>query len=255
LVYEGEIIISIIISLIMISTGFTIAILSDKIKPGPLFGFRISYATVSRKVWVRTNRIAGIAIGVVGAISLPFGILWGLGIQSVVMTISLIAAIAIVTELSKRFAEVEMFSEPAELAKLPEKALEIKPLSLSQKWLILSFLLLSLFSSVWSSLRLLNEGLQTLSAFMLALWSAPAYLGYLSLRRPEAYSLPWIKPGDDKLLALSAPICLSLISIGISLMMTRFELLGLYTTLVSIASLTIIAALILIRSSLRRSKG
>ena len=253
MVYEGEIIISIIISLIMISTGFTIAILSGKIKPGPLFGFRISYATVSRKVWVKTNRIAGIAIGIVGIISLPFGIIWGIGVQSVVMTISLIVAVAVVTELSKKFAEMEMFSEPTELPKPSERTLAIKSLNLSQKLLILSFLSLSLFASIWSSLRLLNEGLPTLSAFMLALWSSPAYLGYLSLRRPEAYSLPWIKPGDDKLLALSAPLCLSLISIGISLTTTKFGFLGLYITLASIAALTIIVVVILVRSSFKRN--
>ena len=251
MIYRGEIIISIIISLIMAFTGFALAALSSKIKPGPLFGFRISYATVSRRVWSKANKLAGIAIGIVGLVTLPFGIIFGVGAQAVIMIISLTVALIFVTERTKNLAEIEIMSRPLSTKSVSQKILKIKPLRPYLKILILLLLIISLVTSIWSFLTLLNEGLSTLSFFMISLWSLPAYLGYLSLKRPEAYSLPWIRPGDDMLLAVVTPSCLSLMSIGTSLAIVKLKILGLYITLISVAILVITAMVVLIRSKLR----
>lgn len=57
-------------SILLIGVGLIIYFIANRIPPNPFLGFRIGYAYVSRRVWVKLNRISGIVVALIGVLVL-----------------------------------------------------------------------------------------------------------------------------------------------------------------------------------------
>ncbi len=222
---------SLIIGVALSIPGLALWAFADELDVYPFVGFRIAYATVSKDLWKRMNRISGKVLGLIGLFSIPIGLFFGLLWEILIYAISVAMATLVLIEYARSQAERESLRIPAREEKPPS------PISMGTT----SKLAISLFtisSSILLSIalrKLLYEGigLEILIAF-LPYFILMLYMTYLSIFRPEAYALPWIKEEGTKVLAITVPVSLSLIGIALSaLMLCKSSLYWIFTLVLS----------------------
>jgi hypothetical protein len=249
---SGEALVSVVFGAAMAFIGFTIAAVAEELEPGPFLGFRISYATVSRRVWVRVNRLAGMALGAAGLACIPVGLAWGFAAEAIAFVVAVTAIMVAVTEYSRRLAEREDVAEPP-----PPGGLErVEGLPPWGSALVASAAAGSTALLLYAAARLYLEGLGA-GAWALAVPSIVAlYLAYLSTMRFEAYCLPWISSRRGcRLLAITASLGDSILNAAIALLALHYIKTGLVTLALAITLILAAAATVLLDWSRSRRGG
>jgi len=233
----GEALVDVVFGAAVALIGFTLAAVAGELEPGPLIGFRVSYATVSRRVWVRVNRLAGIALGAAGLACIPVGLVWGFAVEAVAFAVAGTAIVVALTEYSRRLAERESLASPP-----PPGGLErVEGLPLWGSALVASAAGGSTALLLYAAAELYLEGLGAGAWALVVLVATALYLAYLSTARFEAYCLPWITSGRGcRSLALLIPLGDSLINASVALLVLRHTKAGL--TLLALAIALIVAA-------------
>jgi hypothetical protein len=248
----GEDLVSIVFGAAMALIGFTIAAEAEELEPGPFFGFRISYAIVSRRVWVRVNRLSGMALGAAGLACIPIGLAWGFAAEVVAFVIAATAVVVAVTEYSRRLAEREGVAEPPPPGGV-ERVEGLPPWGSS---LVASAAGGSTVLLLYAAAKLYLEGLGAWAWILAILAVVVLYLAYLSIARFEAYCLPWIFSGRGcRLLAIATPLGDSLLNAAVALIALNHIKAGLATLGVAVALVAAAVTVVLIYWSRRGRSG
>jgi len=109
-------------SILLIGVGLIIYFIANRIPPNPFLGFRIGYAYVSRRVWVKLNRISGIVVALIGVLVLVESLFFGKVLALLLMPAQLVVATVILVECAERLAEKELINIPG------GRETEIKPI-------------------------------------------------------------------------------------------------------------------------------
>ncbi|MCE4599982.1 MAG: hypothetical protein F7C38_00240 [Desulfurococcales archaeon] len=223
--------------------GFGLAWLAGELEPGPLIGVRLSYATVSKRVWARVNRVLGLVLGVSGLLMIPVGLFLGIAFEALLYAVVAVASVVFAVEYSKRLAEIEAVREPPPDDAVEASVVLIERLPRSWRVLIAVALALSTVVYVYAVAEIVRLGLWEAGLVLLVVLTPTLYTSYLSLARPEAYSLPWVG-GDYKLFALLTPLLLILVDVSIGLLLLDYTL----ASLVALSMSAVIAILLVYRS-------
>ncbi len=221
----APVIIGVALSLI----GFGLLWVAEELEPGPLVGFRISYVTVSRRVWRRVNRLFGLIAGFGSLIVIPLGIFWGLGVQLTSYTAIIVFGIVFTVEYSRVLAERELIRESGELG----EAELIEPLGLVYRVALVSILILDIILYVYASIIISREGLLDLIPVSAIILVPGLYLTYLSLARIEAFALPWIG-GRYKVFAFLTTLSVLVVDASLALILIRMVIYGLLLIILSL---------------------
>lgn len=101
------------LSVALAITGFTLYFLASKIPPNPLVGFRAGYSYVSRRVWVRLNRVSALALIALAAVVFTLGCLYGSLAAALTSGIGSIVLVAALIPYAEAVAEKELIRSPA----------------------------------------------------------------------------------------------------------------------------------------------
>ncbi len=121
-----------ITSFVLIITGLLLYLIANRLPRNLLFGFRIGYTLSSRKLWIKYNRLSGLALALIGLISLVLSIFL-VNIMVYVYTIlgMTIASYIILTYMASREAEKELsfreVEEREEVKHVIKKIIPVKP--------------------------------------------------------------------------------------------------------------------------------
>ena len=224
--------------------GFGLAWLAEELEPGPLIGVRISYATVSKRVWTRVNRVLGLVLGVSGLLMIPVGVFLGIAFEALLYAAVAAASMVFAVEYSRRLAEIEAVREPPPDEVAEAGVVLIERLPRSWRVLIAAALALSVIVYVYAVAVIVGLGLGEAGLVLLIVLIPTLYTSYLSLARPEAYSLPWV--GDDyRIFALFTPLLLILVDAFIGLLLLGYTLAS-----IAVLSISVIIAVFLVYRSL-----
>lgn len=124
--------ISMIISFVLIITGLLLYLIANRLPRNLLFGFRIGYTLSSRKLWIKYNRLSGLALALIGLISLVLSIFIVNIIVYVYVILGMtIASYIILTYMASREAEKELsfrkVEEREEVKHVIKKIIPVKP--------------------------------------------------------------------------------------------------------------------------------
>ncbi len=273
-----------IISLIILVSGVILALISRKLPINPFLGFRIGYVYISRNIWIKMNKLAGVVFAFLGAIFLVMPYIIDALVTLILMLFSIIAVTMILIEYASKIAELELIKLPAK--ERATKLERIEPLYPSIPIIALLVVSISIFLY---SLIVLYPQLPEVVAVHFSLSGAPdrygskiellaasiagpalfytllAYFTYLGVKRPEAFYKPWLKPIEVRRYALSLITALALGSIIVTIAiydaiyynLTNTHVVPLLptTTVMILALLVIIAYMLLvIVKAYRRSR-
>ncbi len=246
---KGPWLVEVVLGLSLSIVGFTIAWQAEELEPSPLFGVRVGYAVSSKRVWTRVNRLMGLLLGIGGLAVVPVGLLWGLAAEVIALALLALASTIAAIEYSRRLAEIESLREPPKAG--PAEA--VAPLGAAARVLVASSLAASVAAAIYASVLLAGEGIGEAGVALWVLVGMDAYLSYLALLRPEAYSLPWL--GEYyRVMAVLIPVSLSLDTIAVSLIVVGATRLGLGLLALS-TGLVALAAAVSLRRYSARSRG
>ena len=205
---------SALLGLVIAVPSLIMALLAERTEPNPIVGFRISYAMTSREVWVKVNRAAGLAFGVLGLVLIPIGIVFGVEAEVVVMAVSTVAITVALVELSKAMSERALLRRPPVEGEAEEV---IAPLGAHLKLLLVAALALNLAVSATALRYVWLQGLPYVALSLSIVPALSAYFTYLSVSRPEAYAYPWVGRRGVVALAVLIPLSMDLIGLSTSL--------------------------------------
>ncbi len=121
-----------ITSFVLIITGLLLYLIANRLPRNLLFGFRIGYTLSSRKLWIKYNRLSGLALALIGLISLVLSIfLVNIMVYVYVILGMTIASYIILTYMASREAEKELsfreVEEREEVKHVIKKIIPVKP--------------------------------------------------------------------------------------------------------------------------------
>ncbi len=96
----------------IIVAGVILYIIVPRIKPNPFLGFRVGYVYVSRRLWVKANRIASIMLSLIALASIILSPIIGGTASLIVLVIGVTTTVVILTLYFERLAEKELISMP-----------------------------------------------------------------------------------------------------------------------------------------------
>lgn len=223
------------VALVVLASGAALALLAGRIPANPIFGFRIGYAYVSRRAWVKLNRVAGTCLCILGASLIPQYLLLGdAGLTVLLFGVELTALTAALILYGERVAEAELISEavpalPGE--PVPVRGYGINPLAAAL--MLLGVLILAYSATLLPSIKggevAVHFGASgEPNGFMPAsqlpmLYLAPAFVGglallfmFLSVRKPESFYRPWLTEREITVLTNSLQVMLASVFLVIS---------------------------------------
>jgi len=205
-------VINLILSMTVILPGLLYTLLADKIEYTPLSGITIAYAHVSRRTWVKVNRLIGVIMVVGGFCSMAVGLEYGVGVQASLLTTYIIVMIIVVIEYSRRLAELDSITTPpgGPLKPVPDPGSLGKLIATTTSMISVSLSIAS--SYMLYMIHAIDIGVTIVSLSMLAL-----YLSILAVWRPESYALPCLDDSSIKITTISIPVTISMITISVSL--------------------------------------
>ncbi len=197
---------------IIIGTGIILYLIANKIPPNPFLGFRIGYAYVSRSVWVKLNRIAGLIFTLVGLLTIVESFFINYEVVLLLLPIQLIVATILLVEYAERIAERELIKIPEGKE---EKLEPIKPFYPHILHIIVPIAMLVAF--VYFAITLYpqlpekvavhfnihdipnrygskTEVLATIIAAPAMVYTLLFFFIYLGVKKPVAFYKPWFKP-------------------------------------------------------------
>ncbi len=225
---DGELYGPIIIGLGLSLIGFGLVLVSNELEPGPLVGIRISYLTVSRKVWSKVNKVFGLILGFGALAVIPVGVLWGIGAELECYTVMIVIAVITVIEYSARLAEREMLSLPGS-----DHGEVVEPLNTKWKIILVTVALIDIIIYTIVAKEISSEGLGDVAFILIVILILALYLVYLSLARIEAYALPWLKERYREI-AFFIPLSLLVLDASIGLIVLGWKVYGLIILILSI---------------------
>ncbi len=99
-------------SLLIAVTGAALYLLAERLPMNPFVGFRIGYAYISRKLWVKLNKEAGLVLAVIGAFLMPASLILEPLASIMLLLALLVGATIVLVERASRLAEKELLSAP-----------------------------------------------------------------------------------------------------------------------------------------------
>ena len=220
---------------VVLVSGALLVLLAGRIPANPIFGFRIGYAYVSKRAWVKLNRVAGACLCILGASLIPQYLLLGdAGTTVLLFGVELTALTAALILYGERVAEAELISEavPSTPGKpVPVRGYGINPLAAAL--VILGVLILAYSATLLPSIKggevAVHFGASgEPNGFMPAsqlptLYLAPAFVGgltalfmFLSVRKPESFYKPWLTEREITVLTHSLQVILASVFLVIS---------------------------------------
>jgi len=245
---NAETLYSILIGLLQILASLPLALLADKIPPNPLMGFRVAYTMTTKRAWIRLNKLMGAVLASIGGIAIPIGILAGIGVEATFLAVADTLIVLALTEYSRIYAERELVREPGPLGQVEP----VRGVGKTLEAIIASIALGTIPPAVIAAMDMWSEGLYAAAIIFLSLPVLPLYLAYLSLRRPEAYSYPWLSSREHRIIVVLSPVSVSLIVAGIEIIPAYFPS-GM--ALLSIGAALVIVELWVVLRAYARSGG
>ncbi len=233
-----------IVAVFIALTGLTLYIIAPRIKPNPFLGFRVGYVYVSRKLWVKANRIASIVIAVIALTAIALVHIVGAIASLMLMTLGLIASVVALTIYFEKLAEKELISTPPSIEEQDREPIILEPMPpsiyhITPPIIMLAILVIGIATYYPQlpqevAVHFNIEGIpdryasKTETAIIIALSTITAYSVYafivlLGTRKPEAF----YKPG------LSSKTIKRVVN-------TLYTLLSIAATIVSIGMLDIL---------------
>ena len=102
-----------IIGLCLLIIGLLIYKFAHRIPSNPFLGFRVGYAYLSRGLWIRLNRIAGLTFSIIGLVLtiLSFIIINDV-VMAITLTLTIIVSFTFLIIYSSKITETELFKIP-----------------------------------------------------------------------------------------------------------------------------------------------
>jgi len=223
------------VALVVLVSGALLALLAGRIPANPILGFRIGYAYVSKRAWVKLNRVAGACLCILGASLIPQYLLLGdAGTTVLLFGVELTALTAALILYGERVAEAELISEatpsiPGE--PVPVRGYGINPLAAAL--MLLGVVILAYSVTLLPSIRggdvAVHFGVSgEPNGFMPAsqlptLYLAPAFIGglallfmFLSVKKPESFYKPWLTEREITILVHSLQVMTASVFLVIS---------------------------------------
>ncbi len=116
------------VAVVIAAAGLALYITAPRIKPNPFLGFRIGYVYVSRKLWVKANRIASIIMAIIAFTTIALVHIVGATTSLVLMTLELIASIVALTIYFEKLAEKELISIPSSIEEQNRELIVLEPM-------------------------------------------------------------------------------------------------------------------------------
>ncbi len=224
------------VALVALTSGALLALLAGRVPANPILGFRVGYAYVSRRAWVKLNRVAGACLCVLGASLIPqYLLLGGAGLTVLLFGVELTALTAALILYGERVAEAELISEAAPA--LPGKPVPVRGYGINP--LATALMLLGVLILAYSATLLPSIGGGEVAVhfgvsgepngFMPAsqlptLYLAPVFVGglallfmFLSVRKPESFYKPWLTEREITVLTHSLQVMLASVFLVASL--------------------------------------
>ncbi len=201
----------------------------------PFVGFRVGYAYVSKRIWKKYSYLSGGVLLALGALSYILGIAVSPLMGIIISSLSLIFLAVLLTFLAERDAEKEALRLGLEPKKVERK---FSPIPLGLPAIVVAAI--AFFTVLATSLYLypmlpkvvpthftLNgtpnayssktEGVAGLLFGVGVLSGVAIFLGYLSIKKPEAYYRPYMKWESMKRLVEWLLILIMFLNVGVCL--------------------------------------
>ena len=232
----ADVVVIYFVALVTLVSGASLALLAGRIPVNPILGFRVGYAYVSKRAWVKLNRVAGACLCALGALLIPEYLLLGnagitvmiFGIEIVILTLALIL-------YGERVAEAELISEalPENVPSKPTpvKGYGINPLAAAL--VLLGVILLAY--SVTLIPKVKGEEIASHFGFsgepngfmpvsqLPTLYLAPVFIGclvllfmFLSIKKPESFYKPWLTEREITLLVHTLQVTFAAVFLVVS---------------------------------------
>jgi hypothetical protein len=215
-VTEPDYLLEALVALAQLVPALLLVALAGRLPPNPLVGVRLGYTLSSPRVWRRANRLAGTLLALASIASLAVGLEWGLGAEASALVVGDVLGIVAVVEYSRRLLERVQVSEEAPEEPPAGLAAE-RGLPAVASGLLVAAAALLVYEASRAAASL---GLPSLSTILIGLLAVDAYLAYLAIARPEAYSRPWLTPREASLAASGVVAVATLATMAVSLAVT-----------------------------------
>ena len=193
----------------IIVAGVILYIIVPRIKPNPFLGFRVGYVYVSRRLWVKANRIASITLSLIALTSIILSPIIGETASLIVLVLGATITVITLTLYFERLAEKELISMPPITEEKTSTMIEpiypsiyhiippIIALTLLVIGLILYYPMLPLEVAVHFNIEGLpdrytskTEALLIIVSSVITVYSLYSFIIFLGLKKPEAFHKP-----------------------------------------------------------------